>query len=241
MARMLLSGFVFALALAVPSLAQAQEIEAPPKRVVEGSAGLKILLGGNLWTTPSETQGGDGLGFRGDGGGFGWGVAAYGEARFIQHLGVELDLGYDNSKLQRKVTVSGVDNYERVSQSGPRISLLFKGIGNAPFGRMWVGIGPEFYLPSSTTAETEAGSGIIIPTEIRSTKKNSTMLAMALGLVIHAGEKIEIPVELRAAKNLSQDSKWTDRVDISNLPASYDVTVQNSWDFRLGFGAGYRF
>jgi hypothetical protein len=63
---------------------------------------------------------------------------------------------------------------------------------------------------------------------------------MVLGLVFHAGDKIEIPVDIRAAKNLSQESDWDKRVKV-NSATDYEVTVQNSWDFRLAVGAGYRF
>ncbi len=222
--------------------AGAQEAEAP-KKPVEGFAGAKLFLGGNVWSTPGNIPGGyEGLGFAGSAGGFGWGVAAYGEARFIQHLGLELDLGYDNSTLMRNVKFNGVlDTKEKVTHSGPRIGLLFKGIANAPFGRLWLGLGPEFLLPSSTSAEHTAEAGVTIPGTITAKKKNSTMLTFGFGLVIEAGDKIEIPIELRAAKNMTQDSDWADRVKFNSTTFDYEVTAQNSWDFRLGLGAGYRF
>lgn len=215
--------------------------EAAEPKSFESSAGAKLLLGGNLWSTPDDVPNGyDGLGFAGDGGGFGWGAALYYEARIVTHLGLELDLGYDSSTLLRNVTVNGVDTQEKVTHSGPRITLLAKGIVPAPFGRLWAGLGPEFMIASSADATLEVDgneqSGVI-----SAEKKSSTMLAMALGMVFHVGDAIEIPVELRAAKNLTQDAAWTDRVALDATTNQYTVTAQNSWDFRLGVGAGYRF
>jgi hypothetical protein len=219
----------------------AQEKPAQP-RSFESSAGVKLLAGGNLWSTPSDIPAGyDGHGFAGNGGGFGWGAALYYEARFIRHLGLEFDLGYDSSTLFRNVTVSGVDTKEQVSSSGLRISLLAKGITSAPFGRMWLGIGPEFLFPSSTSDSIEVSGQPNQDHLISSKEANSTMIAFALGLVPEIGEKIEIPIDIRAAKNLSQESAWRDRVKPGSPPALYEVTVQNSWDFRLGVGVGYRF
>lgn len=256
MKRWMISGLLGVAVLGISAASFAQEAgaaaagaEAPAPRQIEGSAGLKLLAGGNLWSTPSNVPAGyDALGFAGDGGGFGWGAAVYGEARFIQHLGVELDLGYDNSTLQRNITYNQVVKVtEKVKSSGPRISLLFKGILPTQFGRLWFGIGPEFVLPSSVSAENEitenrqlVANASEVENAIHAKKENSTMLALVLGMVFHAGDKIEIPVDIRAAKNLSQESDWDKRVKL-NSATNYEVTVQNSWDFRLAVGAGYRF
>jgi len=213
------------------------------ERSFESSAGAKLLAGGNVWSTPSNIPlNYDGLGFAGSGGGFGWGAALYYEARFIRHLGLEADLGYDSSSLFRNVTINGIDTKETVSSSGLRLSFLAKGIASVPFGRLWVGLGPEFVLPSSTSDSLEISGQPNQDNAISSTKKNSTMLAFALGLVPEIGDKIEIPIDLRAAKNLTQESDWLDRVKVDPAnPNQYDVTVQNSWDFRLAVGVGVRF
>ena len=213
------------------------------ERTFESSAGAKLLAGGNLWSTPSDIPGSyDDLGFAGSGGGFGWGAALYNEARFIQHLGIEFAFGYDNSSLFRNVTIDGVDTKETVSSSGLRMSLLFKGITSAPFGRLWIGLGPEFMFERSTSDSLEISGQPNQDDVISSTTADSMMLAFALGLVPEIGDKVEIPIDFRAAKNLTQDSAWLDRVKVDPAnPTSYDVTVQNSWDFRLAVGVGFRF
>lgn len=242
-------------ALASPAVAQ-EKAAAPPaapaaEKKFESSAGLKLLAGGNLWTTPSDVPGGDdGLGFTAEGGGFGWGAAAYYEARFIKHLGLEVDLGYDASTLQRDVTYNGVVKVrEKVTRSGLRLGLIAKGIVPAPFGRLWFGLGPEYVAAGSVDASNEITEGeqfltnkAEVENAISAKGKSSTMLTFAFGLAIHIGENLEIPVDVRAAKNMSQDSKWEDRVEVTSLaPPKYEVTAQNSWDFRLGTGIGYRF
>jgi len=67
--------------------------------------------------------------------------------------------------------------------------------------------------------------------------------SLSVGLALELPANLELPIELRASKNLSQDSDWASRVDAPNLPVLFPYTVagQNTWDFRLGVGLGYRF
>jgi hypothetical protein len=118
---------------------------------------------------------------------------------------------------------------------------LAKGIANAPFGRMWLGLGPELVFPNAPSASLEETSGppATLP-RLSAEKKSSTNLVLAAGLVIHIGAKLEVPVDLRAGKNLSQDSAWKDRVTIKTNN-DYSVVAQASWDFRLATGLGLRF
>jgi len=229
---------------------------APEPRTFESSIGFKLLAGGNLWTSPDNIEPGyDALGFAGSAGGFGWGAALYYEARIVQYLGLELDLGYDHSKLQRdlKYNINGVgfDVNESVTASGLRWGLLAKGIVPVEFGRVWLGLGPEFVSGSSVDGKVDVTAGDPTPQQrsdledsISTTGKHSTMLTMAFGLAFELVSDLEIPLELRAAKNLSQESDWKDRVETKDVladPPKYDVTVQSSWDFRLVLGLGYCF
>ena len=229
-----------------------RDAKAAPSRTFESSAGLKGLVGGNLWTTPENIPGSyEGLGFAGSAGGFGWGAALYYEARIVRHLGLEVDLGYDSATLQRNVTYNGVLKVdEKVQPKGFRASALVKGIAPAPFGRVWLGIGPELLAPSSADAslEIKEGGQLVSPADeaqlkslISAKTESSTMFLFGLGLVFHVSPQLEIPVDLRAAKNLSQESDWQDRVAIDLNAGSYEVTARTSWDFRLGTGLGYRF
>jgi len=228
----------------------------PEPRPFESSFGFKLLAGGNLWSSPDNIDPGyDALGFAGSAGGFGWGAALYYEARIAQYLGLELDFGYDHSVLQRdlkyKINGVGFDVNERVAASGVRWGLLVKGIAPVTFGRVWLGLGPEFVSGSSVDGKVDVTSGDPTPQQrtdlensITTTSKHSTMLTLAFGLAFELGEHLEIPLDLRAAKNLSQEGDWKDRVDTQQLydtAPKYDVTVQSSWDFRLATGLAYRF
>lgn len=237
------------LATLVALPAFAEDAPAKPKGF-ESSAGLKLLAGGNVWSAPSDPPGGsDGLGFTDNGGGFGWGGAAYYEARFVGHLGLELDLGYDSSVLQRDVTYNAtVKVREKVTMSGLRAGLLVKGILPTPFGRLWLGLGPELVTGSSVSAKNEITKNrqLVLNADeveglISAKSKSSTMITFAFGMAIHLGDHLEIPVDLRAAKNLSQESAWSDRVKANLATNEYEVTAQSSWDFRFATGLGYRF
>jgi hypothetical protein len=232
---------VLVAATFVPFTAAAQEAAAPKK--FESSAGAKLLLGGSLSNKPSNTPPGyDGLGFVGSAGGFAYGFAGYYEGRFVQHLGLEADLGYDHTQIQRNVTYNVIyKTTEKFVTTSFRLTFLAKGIANAPFGRMWLGLGPEFVFPSEPSASLEETSGppATLP-KLSAVKKSSTNLVLAAGMVIHVGDKLEIPIDLRAGKNLSQDSSWQDRVTIQPS-GDYSVVAQASWDFRLATGLGYRF
>lgn len=216
----------------------------------ESSAGLKGLVGGALWSEPSDIPGDyEGVGFAGSAGGFAWGVAAYYEGRIAQYFGFELDVGYDSMTLARTVTFNEVvDVEEEVGLSGLRAGLLLKGIVPTPFGRAWLGVGGEHLSGSSTSANLEITdgeelvAGQNLENAISAKSKASTLLTFGIGLVFHAGDLIEIPVDLRASRNMSQDEAWDDRVTFTSTnPARYEVVAQPSWDFRLGLGVGARF
>lgn len=219
---------------------------------VQIAAGAKGFAGGNLFSTPSDTPAGnDGLGFMGNAGGFGWGAGAYVEARFVKYVGLELDLLYDSSTLLRNVTYNNVVKIrEKVDTKSIRIPILLKGFLPVPFGKLAVFVGPEFVRPSSASPSNEVTGGAQYLTNkeqvengIQASTKASTMLTMGVGLALELPANLELPIELRASKNLSQDSDWASRVDAPNLPVLFPYTVagQNTWDFRLGVGLGYRF
>ena len=238
------------VAATVPARANTPK-EKPP--VDEGSAGLKTLVGGNLFSTPGNItpKGYEGLGFAGNGGGFGWGMGVYGEVRLFQHLGLELDVLHDSSVISRNVTYNSVVKVdERLTISSWRMSFLFKGTAPTPFGRLWLGLGPEVVLSSSVDGKNTVTSGeqytdpAAIGALIHGESASSTLLDIAGGLVIHAGDVVEIPVDIRVLKNLSQQSDWDGRVKLDlagNQITGYTVKGQSTWEFRMGLGIGGHF
>jgi hypothetical protein len=212
---------------------------------VEGSVGAKLAGGGNLWTTPSNVPFGyTGLGYAGDGGGIGYGIGAYGELRVIKFLGFETGVAYDRSNIWRNVTVNGtIGTRETFTMSNLRIPVLVKGILPLGFGRASLGIGPEFIVPLSASATAEVTSGgPLISTEIPTKTAGSTMLTTDLGMVIVIpGIKLEIPIDVRISKNLSQPDAWLERVAVDMTTGRYTVQAQSSWDFRMLAGVGMGF
>jgi hypothetical protein len=211
------------------------------------SAGAQGLLGGSLYSAPDNPPPNyDGLGFVGEAGGFSWGAGAYGEFRPIRFLGLSLGLGYDRIRLQRNVTYNNVlETTESVTASNLRLGFLVKGILPGPFGRAWLGLGPEFLVPLGADAALDVTSGGQFAPPglndvISARTGGSTLLSFALGLVFDAGP-VEIPLELRASRNLSQESAWADRVALDPTTLAYEVTARSDWDFRLGLGVGVAF
>jgi len=212
--------------------------------VFEATAGVKGFAGGNLWTTPSDGPGSDGLGFVKSGGGFGWGAGAYVEARALKFLGLELGVTYDKSAMHRDVTYSSVTEIrEEVTMKSLRIPVLAKAIAPVPFGRLSLFLGPEFVqaLSADASLDVTSGPGAVAADTIRAAKKNSTTFTCGLGITFDLPASLELPIELRASKNLSQESAWRDRVEVLPPAGPYTVTAQSSWDFRLGLGLGYKF
>jgi hypothetical protein len=142
---------------------------------------------------------------------------------------------------------------EKVSATNLRVPLLFKGILPIPlFGRLSIFLGPEFIVPLSASASNQITSGeqyfqkpsdaTDVKNAIKAKTAGSTMLTMGLGLTLDLPLSFELPIELRASKNMSQPDAWSDRVSfVGGPPVQYTVQAQNSWDFRMGLGFGRRF
>jgi hypothetical protein len=217
--------------------------------IFSGSAGLKGLVGGNMWTKPSGALGDD-LGFKASGGGFGWGLGAYAEFRFVKFVGLEIDLLYDTSTLFRNVTYNGtVKIRESLDMTSLRVPLLFKGIIPVPFGRIGVFVGPEFVIPQSAKGKNKITSGRDVPMSppadqvengLKATETSSTMVTAGFGATIDLPVNLELPIEMRASKNMSQSDNWQDRVT-QHGPADFSVKAQSSYEFRVTIGLGYKY
>lgn len=217
--------------------------------IADLSLGAKGFAGGSVFTTPTNIPANyGGLGFAGNAGGFSYGGGLYFEARFIKFVGLELDLVYDKSSIHRKVTYNDVaDINERVDITSLRVPILAKGSLPTPFGRLFVLAGLEMVQSQSadpsidiTRGESLIANPAEVKTFIHAKKSNWTNFVAGLGLTIDLPASLELPIELRAAKNLGQASDWKDRVEFTSS-SSYTVDAQTSWDFRLGVGLGYQF
>jgi len=175
-----------------------------------------------------------------------YGGGLYVEGRVLRYLGLELGITYDSSVLERNVTISGTGSKvtEKITTPSWRLPVLVKAILPVPSGRLSLGIGPEFVFAgtSSTSLSVTSGPGTGTSSNaLSASTTNSTMLTSDLGLTLELPFSLELPIDLRASKNLSQQSDWEQRVAVSAANGTYSVNAQNSWDFRLSVGIGYRF
>jgi len=203
--------------------------------LIDQSAGLKLFLGADVWTAPSNVPPGVSAPLDGSGGGFGYGGAAYYELRLIKLVGIEADLAYQHGPMHRTVTSNGVDTTYTLTTNSWRLPILAKLNIPLGLGRFWVGLGPEFTLASSSSVKVETDGNTA--TQSNATRDVKPVFGTGgLGLVIEIPlTGIEIPLEFRASKNLSQPSNYSDRFDTTT------VRAESSWVFRLGAGVGYQF
>jgi hypothetical protein len=216
--------------------------------LVEHSAGVKLLAGADVWSAPSNTpNGSEGLGFVGTAGGFSYGGAVYYELKLIKFIGLEADLAYQHGSFHRKVTINKIyDVTETISTNGLRLPILVKLNIPLALGRLWVGAGPEFTLTQSSSASVEQTGGPTARVDGGESTRNvkPTFGTVGLGLVIEIpGIGVDIPLELRVSKNLSQPSDYSDRITDESVGTntSLNVRAESSWVYRLGAGIGYRF
>jgi len=219
-------------------------------KIIDHSAGLKLLVGADVWSTPSNVPPAlqNGPMFVGNAGGLSYGAMPYYEIRIIKLLGAEAGLNYEIGSFHRNVTYNGgiAEAKETIDIKALRFPLLAK--LNIPFvlGRFWLGAGPEFTLTQSSSGKYEVTKGALLGTAtVRTRDVKPTYFAGGLGMVIEIPlVGIEVPIELRISKNMSQPDNWAERVAY-NTPTTtdliYTVRAESSWAYRLGAGLGFQF
>jgi hypothetical protein len=227
--------FLLLMSVAVPPRSEAV--------VLDHTAGVTFIGGGNYWTDPSGHFG-DGFGFRGNSGGYSLGGGLYYELRVAKFVAFELGFSLEKTNLWRYIDVNvgggAVEVIEQVEGWWLRVPLVLKGVLPVGFGRLSLGLGAEFVLPQSGSAFTQQdGFDAEYDKYIKSEQAGSTMLLMDLGFVFELPGPLELPFRMRFGKNMSQSGKWSERV--STAGGVYTVNHQNSWDLRLQLGLAYAF
>jgi hypothetical protein len=213
--------------------------------LIDSSAGVKLLAGADVWSTPSNIPAGAVFGLPGSAGGFSYGGLGYYELRIIKFIGIEADLSYQRGSFKRKTTFNDVYEYtESVDINSLRLPILAKLNLPMAVGRFWLGVGPEFTLYQSSSGKVEQtggpGTGQSIAIQTRNVKP--TYGTAGLGFVLEIPIiGIDIPIEFRASKDLSQPSNWNERVTYDANARNESIRAESSWVFRLGVGLGYRF
>lgn len=213
--------------------------------LIDSSAGVKALAGADLWSSPSNVPDGLASGFAGSAAGFGYGGLGYYELRLIKFVGIEADLAYQHGSFHRKVTYNQTAELtETINISSLRLPILAKLNIPMAIGRLWLGLGPEFTLYQTSSFKLEQTAGPTISVQGSGSTRNvkPTYGTLGLGFVLEIPLiGIDIPIELRASKNLSQPSDWAERVNVDAAASSAVIRAESSWVLRLGAGVGIRF
>jgi hypothetical protein len=207
---------------------------------VEQSAGLKLFAGADGWSTPRNVAiaAQDGLGFSGSASGIGYGAMPFYELRIFKFFGAEAGINYEHGSIHRNSTLNRTNYRESMTLSSRRLPILAKLNIPLALGRLWLGLGPEFTIAQSSSSKAEqvpSGEGAA-STSTREVKP--TYLTGGLGLVVEIPlVGIEIPIELRGSKNMSQPDDFANRVKIER--GGYMIRAESSWVIRLGAGIGF--
>lgn len=220
--------------------------------IVDVSIGAKATVGGNLWTAPSNTPAGMDIGFTELRGGVGAGGGIYVEARFIEYIGIELDLFIEWNRIWEEQTWyfpwGSVMTTTKPTTVDLRIPLLVKGVLPLPGVRLGLAVGPEFIVPLETRSVVDTPAGTTFDFKVESNFR--TLVTFGLNIVVELPYGLELPIDLRASYNPMQPSKWEDRATLTmnGQPAKLGQTIngltlryENSWDIRLLLGLGYEF
>lgn len=213
-------------------------------RVVEFSVGVKAGAGAELWTEPSDTT----LYvdpatkdpfvmpfFDETRSGFNVAFALFGEVRFVQYVGLEVDLMFVRHKLLEDTDwtyTESVNGNVQVYTAHTKQNLVFTKLhvpillkGYLPVGkrvRLSLGIGPELSWALYSRAHFELDKGALKGKfasfkGLTSKDADDIGLVTAAGVVIDAGV-VKIPIELRFSYNFSQGSTYKDRVSYDRIP-----------------------
>ncbi|HMA93864.1 MAG TPA: hypothetical protein VKP30_14335 [Polyangiaceae bacterium] len=213
--------------------------------LIDSSAGVKALAGADLWSTPSNVPEGQLFGFAGSAAGLSYGALGYYELRLIKFVGLEVDLAYQHGSFHRKLTVNQIAEFtETANVNSLRLPILAK--LNIPMGvgRFWLGLGPEFtlYQSSSFKLEQTGGPSTPVPGSTHTRNVKPTYGTLGVGFVLEIPLiGIDIPIELRASKNLAQPGDWDERMSVDRGAATATLRAESSWVLRLGAGVGIRF
>ena len=210
--------------------------------LIDHSAGLKLLAGADVWSTPANVPAADQnvLGFSGNAAGIGYGAMPYYELRILKLLGAEAGINYEHASFHRNLTLNGADYRETITLNSWRLPLLAKLNIPLGLGRLWFGLGPELTIAQSSTNKAELVSSGAPVGNTTTHDVKPTYFTGGLGLVIELPLiGVEIPVEFRASKNLSQPDNYADRV--TKVGEGDIVRAESSWVYRLGAGLGFQF
>lgn len=217
--------------------------------LLDWSVGVKGGGGGVGWLQPDMGTGaasdfGRGQDFFNEArAGWTYGGGVFAELRILKFLGVETGLFFFADVIKQDTTRRALGQVvakteERFELTTLRIPILVKGVLPLGIVRLWVGLGPEFSVPLTSSASSDVGA-----LTINTRDETDIYLAAGLGVVIAIGP-VAIPIDVRFGWNATQPSAYEDLVAIDAVGAgSAEVTLRtsNTIEGRLLVGLAYEF
>jgi hypothetical protein len=160
----------------------------------------------------------------------------YAEMRFYEYVGLEFGLNITRKFLSEEIdweytqregsTITGgpwkATTEQNLTFAGTQIPIMVKGVLPIQGARIWLGLGPEFWIGqwSSTTkrevtrldAGTPGEAPVNVFQDLRARNVTDTYLTWALGFDVQAGALV-IPIVLKFGYNLTNPDNYAERVD----------------------------
>lgn len=163
------------------------------------------------------------------------------DARLLGVVGLEADLFYAFSERGKGDLTLGPTTYElSIGQPALHVPVLLKGVLPVGLFRPFIGFGPEFVLPGTSSSEvTPSGS---LQTTVGARAESYTLLTFALGAEIKLpipALDLRIPIALRGSFNPGTSDKLADRRDADLAGTTIrGITYRSEWQYQGMFTAG---
>jgi hypothetical protein len=187
-------------------------------------AGLIGEAGGNFQTKPDRATGDPDINPGFGGGTFGGGLML--DSRFIDLIGLEVDIIRSSDHGTGTLTFNGFDTKLTIGQGAWHIPILAKLTLPSPLLAPSVFLGPEIVAPSKGSTSIDPSAGGLTPPETADTYVN---LMFGFGLEIKLPLPvldIRIPVQVRGSYNPGLSDKFVDRTYVNGV-----VTYHSEWQF----------
>ena len=234
-----------------------EELEEPPAEKRDpldttyfgGSVGIKGGPSGNYLLRPENVPGSTSiLPFEDGAGGWGTGVGLYFEFRAIdEHVGLELDVIFGNTKTWSKITYDNVvETRWLYNVKTTRLPLLLEGHFGGRSTRVSLGFGPEWVIGKSADFAVEVTDGEVGPDveallsdSLSAIPQKHTHLVSNLGFGFQFWE-MAVNLDLRYSYNLGQPADYLDRIELDGSVPS-GVKASTNMDLHIMLGLSYEF
>lgn len=239
-----------------PDEEELEEADAEPRDPLAttyfgGSVGIKGGPSGNYLLRPENLPGSAGvLPFEDGAGGWGTAVGMYFEFRAIdEHIGLELDVLFGNSKTWSEITYNNVvETRWLYNTKTTRVPLLLEGHFGGRSTRISLGVGPEWVMGKTADFAVEVIDGEEYLGEDVEAQWSDTLTAIPqkhthfvsnIGFGFQFWE-MAVNLDFRYSYNMGQASDYLERIEIDGSNIS-GVKASTSMDLHILLGLSYEF